>query len=265
MKKVLVAVLCLFFFGACTQKNEVEQTEIPQNSLELAVRSGEGVVPVNIPASVFDLTDVMSEQRCEPEYFAQDEKISFSELISGRYTFFVLGNNTEEQHCSLFLRDKDKKILELYWEDYMIPELLGGVIHVDGSNVSETVEMTRLVGGVEVKVLNKDEFTALHISMFYMGQDSIRLNDYILVPQRNHYALEEGALVYHFPSTTPIKGEIIAYDEYKNEYYFDFESTKCVERNKKLELNITLERASALARSGSVRNTVTCVEKVSEL
>lgn len=265
MRKVLVAVLCLFFLGACTQKNEVEQTEIPENSLELAVRSGEGVVSVNIPASVFDLTDAVSGERCEPVYFAQDEKISFQELVSGKYTFFVLGNNTEEQHCSLCLRDKDKKILELYWEDYMLPELLGGVVQIDGSKASETVEMTRLVGGVEVKVLNKDEFTALHINLSYMEQDSIRLNDYILVPQGNYYAQEEGVLCYRFPTTSPIKGEIIAYDEHKNEYYFDFVSAKCVERNKKLELNITLERASSIARSGNVKNTVTCVEKVSEL
>lgn len=265
MRKVLVAVLCLFFWGACTQKNEVEQTEIPESGLELAVRSGEGVVSVSVPASVFDLTSVVPGVDCEPMYFAQDEKISFKDLISGKYTFFVLGNTIEEPYYSLLLRDKDKKILELSWHYHVIPELLGGVILVDGANASETVEMTRLVGGVKLNILNKDEFTALNINLEYMDQDAIQLNDYTLVPLNNFYEMEEGQLLYRFPTRTPVKGEIIAYDEDKNEYYFYFESTKCIERNKKLELNITLERASSIARSGNVKNTVTCVEKVSEL
>lgn len=265
MRKILVAVFCLFLLGACSQKNEEEQTDIFESGLELAVRSGESVIPVNIPASVYDLSDMGSDESGTPSYFAQGEKISFKELISGKYTFFVLGNHTEGQYCSVYLRDRDKKVLDLYWENYIVPELFGGIVEVDGSNESETVEMTRLVGGIEVNVTNKSEFTALQINFHYMERDTIHLNDYAVVPQWGSGSLDEGELVYRFPTRTPVKGEIIAYDDFKNEYYFDFESTKCIERNKKLTLNITLERVSPGARSWTGGNTVTCVENVSEL
>lgn len=265
MRKILVAVFCLFLLGACSQKNEEEQTDIFESGLELAVRSGEGVTPVNIPASVYDLSGMESDEQGTPSYFAQGEKISFKELISGKYTFFVLGNHTEEQSCSVYLRDKDKKILDLYWEYYTIPELFGSVIEIDGSNASETVEMTRLVGGIEINVTNKSDFSSLQFYFHYVQQDTIRLNDYAIVPQWGFGGLDEGELVYCFPTKTPVKGEIMAYDDFKNEYFFDFESTKCIERNKKLTLNITLERVSSGARSWKGGNTVTCVENVSEL
>ena len=62
-----------------------------------------------------------------------------------------------------------------------------------------------------------------------------------------------------------MSGTVIVWDEYKNESYFDFKSEKCIERNKKLELNITLVPGSSIARSGDAGNKAVCEEKVSDL
>lgn len=268
MRKVLVAISCLFFLGACSQKDEGVQSADPENRLELAVRSGEGTAPVDMPASVYNLTAMGSEGWCEPKYFAPGEKISFKELTPGEYTFFVLGNKTEEHNCFVSLDRDDMKTVLLRWEHYVLPELFGGVVKVNGANESETVEMTRLVGGVIVNVTNKDEYSRVVVNLIrpYTGRDTIWVNDYAIVPQYyNSYDMEEGSLTYCFPESTLLSGEIIAYDEFNHEYFFEFQSSKCIERNKKLELNVTLERASSLARSGNTKNTVTCAEKVSDL
>ena len=268
MRKVLVAVLCLVFLGACTRKDVEEQTEIPGSGLALAVRSGDSLIAAGIPAAVYDLTDLGVNEPCTPLYFAVDEKISFTDLDAGVHTFFVLGNKTEEYNCLVSLDGDDMKTVQLRWEDYRLPELLGGVVKVNGANEVEMVEMTRLVGGLTVNVLNKDEYARVEVNLKrpYTGLDTIWFSDYALVPQYyNSYYLEAGVLAYCFPESTPVKGEIFAYDEFGNTYYFDFESSKCIEQNQKLTLNITLERASSIARSAKVRNTVTCVEEVSEL
>ena len=96
MRKVLVAILCLVFLGACTRKDVEEQTEIPGSGLALAVRSGDSLIAAGIPAAVYDLTNLGVNESCTPLYFAVDEKISFTDLDAGVHTFFVLGNKTEE-------------------------------------------------------------------------------------------------------------------------------------------------------------------------
>jgi lipoprotein len=268
MRKILVAISCLFFLGACSQKDEGVQSASPENRLELAVRSGESTALVDMPASVYDLSAMGSEGGYEPKYFARGEKISFKELTPGEYTFFVLGNRTEEHGCWVSLDRDDMKTILLRWEHYVLPELFGGIVKVNGANESETVDMIRLVGGVTVNVASKNEYSHMVINLIrpYTGRDTIWVNDYAIVPQYyNSYDIEEGTLIYCFPESTPVRGEIVAYDESGHEYYFEFASTKCIERNKKLELNITLERTSPLARSGNVKNTVTCFEKVSDL
>ena len=94
MRKVLVAILCLVFLGACTRKDVEEQTEIPGSGLTLAVRSGDSLIAAGIPAAVYDLTNLGVNEPCTPLYFAVDEKISFTDLDAGVHTFFVLGNKT---------------------------------------------------------------------------------------------------------------------------------------------------------------------------
>ena len=266
MRKVLVAVFCLFLFGACSQKSEMEQTEIPERGLELAVRSGEGVIPEEgMSASVYDLTYLKSDEVCEPVYFAAGEPIAFKDLDAGEHTFFVLGNDREEQSNYVVLRDKDKKVFFLQSDYYTLPELFGGVARVDGANASETVVMNRLVGGLVVNVVNEDEFYAMDIFFDRPELDEIQVNDYTIIPQWDSYNLGRGYECYSFPTKNVVSGTVIVWDEYKNESYFDFKSEKCIERNKKLELNITLVPGSSIARSGDAGNKAVCEEKVSDL
>ena len=268
MRKVLVAILCLFFLGACSRGYEEEQAKVPENELGLAVRSGDVVTSVSMPAWVYKLTGLAPGVAFEQKYFAAEEKISFQDLLPGEYTFFILGNERKDSDVTFSVVDKELKIIRLeWWRSDTIPELFGGIAKVNGSNESETVEMTRLVGGVTVNVTNKDEYSRVFVDLVmpYTERDTIWVNDYAILPRFSSYDIEEGALAYRFPGSIPVRGEIRAYDESEQEYLFEFQSTKCIERNKKLELNVTLERASSLARSGKAKNTVTCAEKVSDL
>lgn len=268
MKKILVAILCLFFLGACSRGNEEEQAKVPGNELGLAVRSGDVVTLVSMPASVYKLTGLTEGLVCEPECFTAEEKITYQDLLPGEYTFFVLGNGRKDDEISLYTSGRKLKTICLNWWKYdTIPELFGGIVKANGSEEMMTVEMTRLVGSVKVNVLNHSEFQDLRLGLAYSGYNSeqILLGDYILEPRmQGGGELLVGKEFYLFPTKELLRGEIIARDENGQEYYFDFVSKYGVQRNKRLELNLTLNKATGIGRSANVVNTVTCVEEVSE-
>ena len=263
MRKILVAILCLIFLGACTQKSELEQ-ENAENSLELSVRSGESVVSGDIPVFVYDLTK--SNSYYEPVSFAPGEKITFTDLVAGEYTYFVLGGEVADGVCSLYSSEENANLLSLEWHDGEVPELLGGIVKVEGSNDVETVEMSRMVGGLEINVVNKGELRYLSVSLSSVEQDSIALNGYTIIPRQFYLSdFEEGKMIYHFPTKSPVKGTIHASDDWWNTYFFDFESTKCIERNKKLELRVTLDSVAFLGRSSGVKKAIVSEENISDL
>lgn len=263
MRKILVAILCLVFLGACTQKSKLEQ-EYAENSLELTVRSGESVVSGDIPVFVYDLTG--SNSYYEPVSFAPGEKITFTDLVTGEYTYFVLGGEIANGVCFLRSSGENANLLGLEWRDGEVPELLGGIVRVDGSNDVETVEMNRMVGGLEINVINKSEQRNLYVSLSFVEQDSIALNGYTIISRQSYLSeFEEGKMIYAFPTNSPIRGTISAHDDWWNTYSFDFESTKCIERNKKLELRVTLDSVAFLGRSSGVKKAVVCEENVSDL
>lgn len=267
MRKVLVAILCLVFLGACTRKDVEEQTEIPGNRLELGVRSGDVVTPVSMSAWVYQLTELEPEVAFKQTYFAASETISFQDMLPGKYTFFILGNEKEDTRVG-FLANNELKAMRLeWWDSDTIPELFGGIVTADGSEEMMKVEMTRLVGGVNVNVTNYSDFQGFRLTVSYGGESEvIQLGDYALETHvYNLWGVSVGKEFYLFPTKEPLRGEIVAYDENGQEYYFDFESKNTVQRNKRLELNLTLNKASSIGRSANVINTVTCVEKVTEL
>lgn len=266
MKKVLVAVLCLFIFGACSRKNEEDQAGIPENSLELAIRSGGAVVPVEMPAAVYNFTGTVSNLVIEPQCFTKEEKISFKDLLPDEYTFLVLGNMPNMGMASLYLYGQGLKDISLRWYADSVPELFGGIVKVNGSRELETVEMKRLVGGLNVHVSNSSDFQEIRFSLNYWDLDTISLDGYTLNVSANYWNyLSFDKDIYLFPTREPLRGTVTACDENGQEYYFDFVTENVLQRNKRLELNLTLNKASSLVRSASVGNTVTCVEKISEL
>lgn len=268
MKKILVAILCLFFLGACSRGNGEEQTEVSGNHLELGVRSGDVVTPVSMAASVYELNGLSSNLVCVPKYFTAGEKISFQDLLPGEYTYFVLGNVADAEMATLYLYGRDLKEITLRWNADTLPELFGGVVKASGSKEVKTVVMKRLVGGVKVHITNESEFRDIDFYLRYgLGNlDTISMGDYTMhLDAMGIGRLDIDKAVYLFPTAEPLRGEIVAWDENGQEYYFDFESKNSVQRNKRLELNLTLNKASSVARSANVVNTVTCVEKVTEL
>lgn len=228
------------------------------------MRSGESVVSEDIPVFVYDLTEWNSYY--DPVSFAPGEKITFTDLAAGEHTYFVLGGEIADGVCSLHSSGENVNLLNLEWHDGEVPELLGGVVKVDGSNGIETVEMNRMVGGLEINVVNKGELRYLYVSLSSVEQDSIALNDYTIIPRQFYQSdFEEGKMIYNFPTKSPVRGTISASDDLWNTYIFEFESTKCIERNKKLELRVTLDSVAFLGRSSGVKKAVVCEENVSDL
>ena len=269
MRKVLVAILCLVFLGACTRKDVEGQTEIPGSGLTLAVRSGDSLIAAGIPAAVYMLTGLTQNQVCEPQYFTADEKISYEELLPGEYTFFVLGNVVEEDGVYLSLSGRELKHVNLEcWRYNRLPDLSCNVVKVNGSKENVTVEMVRLVGGVKVDIVNQSDFRSVELGLAYSGVnlDSIALGEYAVFPRMNGiWDVTIGEEFYLFPSSEVLRGQVIAYDENDQIYYFDFTTKNGVQRNKRLELSLTLNKESSVARSVNLVSTVDCVEKVSEL
>lgn len=267
MRKILVAISCLFLLGACSRGNEEEQTEVSGNHLELGVRSGEVITPVSMAASVYELNGLSSNLVCVPKYFTAGEKISFQDLLPGEYTYFVLGNVPDAELATLYLYGRDLKEITLRWSIDTLPELFGGIVKTSGSKEVETVVMKRLVGGMKVHITNESEFRNVDFYLRYdIGNlDTISMGDYTMHLDVMIGHLDIDKEVYLFPTKEPLRGEIIAWDESGQEYYFDFVSKNSVQRNKRLELNLTLNKASSIARSANVVNTVTCVEKITEL
>ena len=269
MKKILGAILCLIFLGACTQKDGRDQTGNSENYLELSVRSGSaGMTLVTMPVNVYNFNGLSSNQVCEPDYFTAEEKISYQDLLPGKYTFFVLGNVPVKEMASLYLTGREMKDVNLRWMWDSIPELFGGIAYVDGSEETKTIEMKRLIGKVNVHVTNSSEFQTVELALQCdTYSDTIQIEDYVL-RIRTDYGFGNLMVdkdISFFPTEGPLRGTIIASDE-SGIYYFDFVAKNRIQRNKRLELNLTLNKASSLGRSANVVNgAVTCVEKVTEL
>ena len=143
------------------------------------------------------------------------------------------------------------------------------MIKADGASEMMFVEMNRLVGGLKVNVVNQSEFNNIRVRLDASCYDSeqILLGDYTFIPLMSHSweEFEVGEDIYLFPSKGAVFGEVVVYDEYWNEYCFDFEAKNSIQRNKKLELNLTLTKAAPHGRSIDVVNSVICEEKVLEL
>ena len=88
MKKILVAILCLIFLGACTQKDGRDQTGNSENYLELSVRSGSaGMTLVTMPVNVYNFNGLSSNQVCEPDYLRLKKKFRIKIYYRGNTRF----------------------------------------------------------------------------------------------------------------------------------------------------------------------------------
>ena len=269
MRKVLVAILCLFLLGACSRGNEEGQPEVSGSRLALGVRSVDSMIITGMPAAVCELTGGPVGGSFEMNYFEAGEEIVYQDLQPGEHTFLVLGNVMEEDECELFINSYAPKDIQFRWRNGgRLPELFGGLIKVDGASEKMTVEMLRLVGELKVNVVNPSEFVRMDVRLdmqCYYEVEPILLGDYSLMPEMYSSDLEVGESFYLFPTKKAVFGEIIVWDENWNEYRFGFEAKNCIQRNKKLELNLTLNKATAQARSLEAVNTVICEETVSDL
>lgn len=267
MKKLSIAFLCLLLFSACSHEKNEEQAGGTGRDLQLSVMNDTSTTQLPDSLLVYDWPEGTSLYTFYK--FGPEGPIVLRDLEPIKHTILALANTNEMmvRYIDLWrMPNPEGSVVRIDWAWEMpLPDLIGGILYTNGSSTSGNMKMTRLVGGISVNILNLDQFPnaqSIEVVLLnssrtsYIGETSIEFSNL------NMLLTTDGKLNYFPPTNGPASGEIIVYDESYIPSVYRFVAQHAVEVNKKLELNLTLDKTPG-SRAGN--SAVICSEKVSNL
>ena len=272
MKRLLIVLVCVALFGACTRDDAGEQAGSGREMLLTFANDSSGAVATGRSVAVCDmLTDVAYRNvQWEPMFFEAGEPVVLRDVMAEERVILAVGGvgDGEVEYASFDMWRDSVICLQFPASPYMGGDgaLFAGLMRTDGSEETGALEMSRIVGGVEVNVSGNMNwgmdsewmYTGIAtVKLEVQGWKEVWLGDYAVVPYDywGEIAVSAGGMYYMFPMAGKVRGTIEA--EFFNMTTFGyemrtfrFESALEMEANKVVHLDVTLPERGEASRAG---------------